>query len=171
MTGIGQGYLHVTPLQLAVAMARLANHGLRIQPRVLYAVQDARGGPLQLTSARVLGSIPMSRARYWDDVIAALERVVHSSRGTARAIGQDSPYHIAGKTGTSQVFGLRQDEKYDKESLPLELRDHALFIAFAPVGEPRIAVAVVAEHGGSGGVTAAPIARRVLDAYLKAGTS
>ncbi len=169
ITGIGQGYLQATPLQLAAAMASVANHGLRFQPHVLYATQDERGGPLDLASPRVLGTIPMSRTSYWDDVIASLTRVVNSSRGTARGIGHDAPYLIAGKTGTSQVFGLRPDEKYHKDEVPLELRDHALFIAFAPVKDPRIAVAVVAEHGGSGGATAAPIARQVLDAYLEGG--
>ncbi|MDH3899846.1 MAG: penicillin-binding transpeptidase domain-containing protein, partial [Gammaproteobacteria bacterium] len=92
--------------------------------------------------------------------------VVHSSRGTARSIGKDSPYRIAGKTGTAQVFGLKEEEKYDAETIAAELRDHALFIAFAPVDDPQIAVAVIVEHGGGGGAVAAPIARRIMDAYL-----
>jgi penicillin-binding protein 2 len=170
ITGIGQGYWQVTPLQLAVATAALANHGLRIRPRVLYASQEAGGGPLRLAAPEILGTIPMSQTSHWDDVVASLIRVVNSSRGTARAIGRDAPYLIAGKTGTSQVFGLKQEGKYDKNSVPFELRDHALFIAFAPAQEPRIVVVVVAEHGGSGGATAAPIARRVLDAYFKGNT-
>jgi penicillin-binding protein 2 len=167
ITGIGQGYWQVTPLQLAVATARVAEHGLRVKPRVLYASQGARGEPLELASPEVMGNIPMSRTSNWDEVIDSLIRVVNSSRGTARAIGHNAPFLIAGKTGTSQVFGLKQDEKYHKNSVPFELRDHALFIAFAPAKDPRIVVVVVAEHGGSGGATAAPIARQVLDAYFK----
>jgi penicillin-binding protein 2 len=93
--------------------------------------------------------------------------VVHSARGTARRIGVDSPYKIAGKTGTAQVFGLKQEEKYDAESIEEKLRDHALFIAFAPAEQPTIAVAVVVENGGGGGSVAAPIARAILDAYLQ----
>jgi len=93
--------------------------------------------------------------------------VVHSARGTARKIGEDSPYKIAGKTGTAQVYGLKEEEKYDAEAIEEKLRDHALFIAFAPVEKPRIVVAVVVEHGGGGGSVAAPIARTILDAYLQ----
>ena len=93
--------------------------------------------------------------------------VVHSARGTARRIGEDSPWTIAGKTGTAQVYGLKQEEKYDAESIPEELRDHALFIAFAPAEAPKIAVAVIIEHGGGGGSVAAPVARAILDGYLQ----
>ena len=87
--------------------------------------------------------------------------------GTARGIGKDSPYMIAGKTGTAQVFGLKQEEKYDAEAIAEKLRDHALFIAFAPIDDPKIAVAVIVENGGGGGSVAAPIARTILDAYLE----
>jgi penicillin-binding protein 2 len=86
--------------------------------------------------------------------------------GTARKIGQGSSYSIAGKTGTAQVFSLGRDEKYDVKRLAKHLQDHALFIAFAPTDNPRIAVAVIAEHGGGGSATAAPIAKQILDAYL-----
>jgi penicillin-binding protein 2 len=92
--------------------------------------------------------------------------VVHAPRGTARRIGEDSPYRIAGKTGTAQVFGLKQEEKYDAEAIEEKLRDHSLFIAFAPAGEPRIAIAVIVENGGSGSAVAAPIARTIMDAWL-----
>ena len=92
--------------------------------------------------------------------------MVHGARGTARAIGKDSPYRIAGKTGTAQVFGLKEEEKYDASAIAEKLRDHALFIAFAPAEKPTIAVAVIVENGGSGGAVAAPIARKILDAFL-----
>ena len=81
-------------------------------------------------------------------------------------MGLDSPYRIAGKTGTAQVIGIRQDEKYEEENIAEKFRDHSLFVAFAPVEKPRIALAVVVENGGSGSRTAAPIARKVLDYYL-----
>ncbi len=103
----------------------------------------------------------------WELVIAAMRDVMHGTRGTARASGQGATYQIAGKSGTAQVFTRQQDEDYEeKEDLAQHLRNHALFIAFAPVEAPKIAVAVVAEHGISGSRTAAPIARKVIDAYL-----
>jgi penicillin-binding protein 2 len=171
ITGIGQGFTLATPIQMAVATATLANHGLRVKPRVLYATRTGPEGRLTLEPPQVVGSVPMARASNWDGVIRFLTRVMHSSRGTARKSGEGAAYAIAGKTGTAQVFAIKQDEHYDKDSVPEELRDHALFIAFAPAEEPRIAVAVIVEHGGSGSSAAAPIARKVLDAYLVGHTS
>jgi penicillin-binding protein 2 len=155
----------VTPVQLAAATAYLANHGLRMQPRMLYATQDPYNGKLELERPRTLGTIPMPQTVNWDTIISAMTHVVHAPNGTARAIGVGAPFRIAGKTGTAQVFGLKQDEKYDKNKVPEELRDHALFVAFAPADNPRIALAVIVENGGSGSGAAAPIARQVIDAY------
>ena len=166
ITGIGQGYMLITPLQLATATAYLANHGLRMQPRLLYATQDPYSGKLELERSQVTGTIPMPKVANWDLIIDAMTRVVHSDSGTAHAIGKGAKYIMAGKTGTAQVFGLKQDEKYDKNKVPEELRDHAMFIAFAPADKPRIALAIIVEHGGGGSATAAPIARQILDAYL-----
>ncbi|HNV55591.1 MAG TPA: penicillin-binding transpeptidase domain-containing protein, partial [Pseudomonadales bacterium] len=95
-----------------------------------------------------------------------MEGVVHDPTGTAKRIAVDAPYRIAGKSGTAQVVGIAQDEEYDAGKISKKNWDHALFIAFAPAEAPRIAVAVVVENGGSGSGTAAPIARRILDAYL-----
>ena len=97
-----------------------------------------------------------------------MEAVAQSPGGTAYKIGKDAPYRIAAKTGTAQVAGLSQDEAKapDQSSIPLRLRDHALFIAFAPAENPMIAVGVIAEHGGHGGSVAGPVARMVMDQYL-----
>ena len=97
--------------------------------------------------------------------------MVHGKQGTARKIGLDIEYEIAGKTGTAQVFGLKEEEKYDAEKLAKKLHDHSLFIAFAPVAESRIAIAIVVEHGGSGSAVAAPIARTILDKFLEKSAS
>jgi penicillin-binding protein 2 len=92
--------------------------------------------------------------------------VMQGERGTARAAGQGASYEMAGKSGTSQVFSVGQDEEYEEEEIAEHLRDHALFISFAPVDNPKIAVAVIVENGRSGSRTAAPIARAMMDRYL-----
>ena len=166
ITGIGQGFFLVTPIQLATATAALANGGRLLQPNIIYAEQDANSDDLLPHQPRILDTITIAEQQHWDAAIESMIDVVHSARGTARRIGKDSPYTIAGKTGTAQVYGLKQEEKYDAEAIPEELRDHALFIAFAPAEEPKIAVAVIIEHGGGGGSVAAPVARSILDAYL-----
>ncbi|GAB4346688.1 MAG: penicillin-binding protein 2 [Gammaproteobacteria bacterium] len=167
ITGIGQGFTLTTPLQLASATATLAARGRRLEPRLVQGlVATGSEHPLSLEPEE-RRPVPVSNAANWDYIIKAMERVVHGPRGTARRIAQDAPYHIAGKTGTAQVFGIKQDEEYEAEEIEHQLRDHALFIAFAPVESPKIAVAVVAEHGGSGGAVAAPIARRVMDSYFE----
>ena len=167
ITGIGQGFFLVTPTQLAAATAALANGGHMIQPQIVHAEQEAESDDLVPHQPQLLETITINNQQHWDQVIAAMTDVVHSARGTARRIGTDSPYRIAGKTGTAQVFGLKEEEKYDAEAIAEKLRDHALFIAFAPVDEPRIAVAVIVENGGGGGSVAAPIARKIMDAYLQ----
>ena len=166
ITGIGQGFFLVTPTQLATATAALANGGHMMQPNIVHAEQEAESNELVPHQPQLLETITIGNQQHWDQVIAAMTDVVHSARGTARRIGKDSPYRIAGKTGTAQVFGLKQEEKYDASAIPEKLRDHALFIGFAPVEAPRIAVAVIVENGGGGGSVAAPIARIILDAYL-----
>ena len=167
IAGIGQGYMLATPLQLAHATAILAMRGrAHFQPRVLHATQEQGSDEIRTEPPRILPPIEISRADNWEYVADAMIQVVHGRWGTARAIGKGSPYLIAGKTGTAQVFSLGQDEKYDADKLDRHLHDHALFIAFAPADHPRIAVAVIAEHGGGGSSVAAPIAKQVLDAYL-----
>ncbi|MBT8117514.1 MAG: penicillin-binding protein 2, partial [Gammaproteobacteria bacterium] len=167
ITGIGQGFFLTTPIQLAVATAALANGGRMLAPNIVYAEQAANTEALIPHLPRPRETISISEQSHWDLVIGSMIDVVHGERGTARAIGKDSPYRIAGKTGTAQVFGLKQEEKYDAAAIEEKLRDHALFIAFAPADVPRIAVAVIVENGGSGGAVAAPIARKILDAFFE----
>ena len=158
--GIGQGYMLTTPLQLAVSTAFIASRGQRFEPRLLRQVGT------ELVVAPVLPALDDVSAEHWRVIISAMENVVHGSRGTARRIGLDSPYRIAGKTGTAQVIGIPQGEEYDAEQIAKRKRDHALFVGFAPADNPRIAVAVIVENGESGSGTAAPVARKVFDQYL-----
>ncbi len=166
ITGIGQGFELATPLQLANITATLADQGHRMQPHVVYAEQNPDSNAMQVIPPHLLGTIAKVRQSDWDDVIHDMHDVVHSIHGTARRISHNLKYTIAGKTGTAQVFGMKQDEEYVEEDIAKKLRDHALFIGFAPVKDPKIAVAVIVEHGGGGGSVAAPIARQVMDYYL-----
>ena len=164
IVGIGQGAFLATPLQLAVATASLASRGQFFQPRV------ARSAKLPGASAAedlpvVSHQIDVADPQRWDQIIHAMTQVVEGARGTAKAI-RSQDYRIAGKTGTAQVFTLGQNQSYNAARIDERMRDHALFIAFAPVDDPRIAVAVIVENGGHGGSTAAPVARQVMDAYL-----
>lgn len=167
ITGIGQGFMLSTPLQLAEATATLANRGERIRPHLLLRIGNGGDEPAVAVVEPPDTPIKLKQESYWDEVIQAMHRVVHSSTGTARALGRTLDYQIAGKSGTSQVFSIAQDGKYDASKLSRELLDHGLFIAFAPVDDPEIAVAVVVEHGSSGSGVAAPMASQVMDAYLE----
>jgi penicillin-binding protein 2 len=163
IVGIGQGYFLTTPLQLAAATATLANQGHHIRPRVVATIEKPDGGVQ--ASPKIIDDLQQLDPVHWNQVINAMTLVVEGTRGTARAIRSDR-YRIAGKTGTAQVFSVKQDEEYDEETVAKRKRDHALFIAFAPVEDPRIAIAVVVENGGHGGAVAAPIARKIMDHYL-----
>jgi len=154
ITGIGQGFIVVTPLQLAYATATLAGRGKAAPPRLVEFEPSAQ---------RV-----EHRPAHWEAVYEGMHAVVHGSRGTARAIAGEIPVEIGGKTGTSQVFGRPDDElETEPEDLPWFLRNHALFVAFAPFEDPRIAIAVVAEHGGGGSSVAAPVAAGVLERAMR----
>ncbi len=166
ISSIGQGFSLSTPLQLAHATAILANRGVRVTPRLLMAVRTPDSEePTPVEPDRSAERIQLRNEQHWDEVINAMRLSVTSPRGTARRIATPD-YQIAGKTGTSQVFSIAQDGHYDASQLARELHNHALFIAFAPVQDPQIAVAVVVEHGGSGSAVAAPVAREVMDAWL-----
>ena len=167
--GIGQGLLLATPLQLAAAMATIANHGARMKPELLHAYADPRGAERTDVEPALAERITLKDERHWDQLIGHLIDVVHSDRGTAHGIGYNAPYHIAGKTGTAQVRTIAQGERYDEKETPVRLRDHALFLAFAPAEAPKVAVAVVVENGGHGSSTAAPVARKVMDQIILGG--
>jgi penicillin-binding protein 2 len=166
IAGIGQGYMLTTPLQLAHATATVAMRGKRFAPRLVRAVRDGETGEVREVPPRELPPVQVSDPSYWDVVIGGMVGVMNDPWGTARRSQLGAPYKIAGKTGTAQVFSVGQNERYQEKDVAERLRDHALFISFAPADDPTIAVAVVVENGRSGSGTAAPIARKVLDAHL-----
>jgi penicillin-binding protein 2 len=166
--GIGQGYMSLTPLQLAHATARMAARGRGAKPHLVHAIEDPLNGEIVALKPELLPPIKLRNQALWERAIRSMELVTQAPYGTAYRIGKGAPYRIAGKTGTAQVAALSQseDKAPDLKSVPWELRDHAWFMAFAPADKPTIAVAVLAEHAGHGASEAAPIARAVLDAYL-----
>ncbi|PZR53311.1 MAG: penicillin-binding protein 2, partial [Stutzerimonas stutzeri] len=157
--GIGQGYMQATPLQLAQATALMATRGKWIRPHLARSI----GGEPPV-DPEPLPDIQLRDPRFWDYATHGMEQVLHGARGTARKVGESSVYRIAGKSGTAQVVAIRQGEKYDSAKLAERHRDHALFVAFAPVHDPKIAVAVMVENGESGSGVAAPVAKQVMDA-------
>jgi penicillin-binding protein 2 len=166
IASIGQGYMLATPLQLASAAATLATRGVRYQPRLVAAFENPMSGQRRLLDTHEAGRVAIDNEFYWDSILQAMNDVMQGPRGTARAVGMGAPYSMAGKSGTAQVFSVAQEEEYDEDEIAERLRDHALFIAFAPVENPQIAVAVIVENGSSGSGVAAPIARAVMDQYL-----
>lgn len=169
ITGIGQGFLLVTPLQLAAATAAMAERGLRAQLHLVGAEQNPTNGNLDPLPIHMLPRVPEGDPKDWNIIIQAMEDVVDNPHGTAHQLKKEADYTIAAKTGTAQVFGLGQEDTYNPKELARRLRDNALFIAFAPVADPRIAVAVIVEHGGGGSSAAAPIALKIMNTYLNGG--
>ncbi|MCH8301393.1 MAG: penicillin-binding protein 2 [Proteobacteria bacterium] len=166
IASIGQGYMLASPLQLANATAALAARGKRFTPHLVAAFEDPLTGRRTLIAPERLPDVNIKNDFFWDSVLSAMHDVMQSNTGTARAAGRGAPYQMAGKSGTSQVISISQDEEYDEEQIDERLRDHALFISFAPFDNPRIAVAVIVENGASGSRVAAPIARAIMDEYL-----
>jgi penicillin-binding protein 2 len=171
IASIGQGYMLATPLQLANAIAAVATRGKRYQPRLVAATHNTVTGKRTMYPAVRLDDIRLEDETHWDAVIFAMREVMHGARGTARAAGANAEYEMAGKSGTAQVFSIAQEEEYSEEEIDLRLRDHALFVSFAPVDDPQIAVAVIVENGSSGSRVAAPIARQIMDEYLGYGSN
>ena len=159
---IGQGFMLTTPLQLAVMTARIASRGSHIVPKLVDSKNDVhiKNDSVSLMPVDI-------EAEYWTYMHQAMQNVVHTPQGTAHRIGKDLNYTIAGKTGTAQVISIDADEEYDKTQIDQTQWDHALFIAFAPVEDPEIAMALIVENGEHGSSTAAPIARVILDSYFK----
>ena len=168
IAGIGQGYWVVTPLQLASALATLAAGGERRAPHLLHATQEGINAPLVRAATTAATPSFVRNPGHTTAVREGMVAVLHGPTGTARASGTGSPYLIAGKSGTAQRYRRSDDSDYDENKVAEHLRHQALFVAFAPAEAPRIAVAVVVEHGSSGSKAAAPVARRIIDAYLGA---
>jgi penicillin-binding protein 2 len=155
ISGIGQGFWVTTPLQLAAATTAMARRGNFIEPHFSVLEDVDAGAP-----------VPLGDSMDWERMIDAMEDVLHGERGTARGAARGLNYRIAGKTGTAQVFSIGQEEEYEEEEIEERLRDHALFVGFAPADSPSIVLALVIENGGSGGTTAAPVARQVFDYWV-----
>jgi len=164
IVGIGQGYTLVTPLQLAQATSILANNGIAMRPHLVTQIQNSLSGKNLVLPPTIQDNIPLN-----PDNIEIVKRGmvdVTLPGGTAASVGANASYAIAAKTGTAQVIGIKQNEKYNEHAVDERHRDHALFIAYAPAEDPKIAIAVIVENGGHGGSAAGPIARKVMDYYL-----
>ena len=164
-TSIGQGFMLATPLQLAVMSARIASRGEVRTPQLVKAING-----IDQPTITAEKDISISD-QHWDYVHKAMQNVVHSGRGTARSINKGLTYRIAGKTGTAQAISIDAEEKYDNTKIAKRQWDHALFIAFAPADDPKIAIGLIVENGEHGGSAAAPIARAVFDAYMQSNSS
>lgn len=164
IVGIGQGYTLTTPMQLAQATAILANNGVALKPRLVTAIQNGDSGTRRATPIEVVDRLEI-KPEHLELVRQAMLDVTRPG-GTAAAIGAKASYTIAAKTGTAQVVGIKQGQKYDEKATHERHRDHALFIAYAPAEAPKIAVALIVENGGHGGSVAGPIALQVMDYYL-----
>ena len=159
--GIGQGYMQVTPLQLAQATSLLASKGVWHRPHLAMSVGDQPP-----VDANPMPNIVLRDSHAWDQVNLGMQMVMHAPRGIARAAAAGAPYRIAGKSGTAQVVAIKQGERYNRNKTLERHRDNALFVGFAPADHPSIAIAVMIENGEAGGRVAGPVVREIMDAYL-----
>ena len=159
--GIGQGYMQVTPLQLAQATALIANKGVWNRPHLAKTVD---GTPP--VDEHPIPNLVLRDPRDWDQVNHAMQLVMHDPRGIARAAAQGVQYRIAGKSGTAQVVAIKQGERYNRLKTAERNRDNALFVGFAPAEDPQIVISVMIENGEAGGRVAGPVVRKVMDAWL-----
>lgn len=166
ITGIGQGFMTTSPLQLAVATVAIANKGIIIQPKLLKSIQTPAEKITEVDKG-LKKQIPIKDIHNWEDVIEGMRQTIYALKGSANRINKNLKYTLAGKTGTAQVFGLDAEEQYIAANLEERLKDHALFTGFAPIENPKIAIAVVVENAGSGSDNAAPLAKAVLDLYFE----
>ncbi len=164
IVGIGQGYMLVTPMQLAQATATLANRGVAMKPHFAMRFEGAFGQKVETVKPVIQDAVTIPE----EDFNIVENAMIHVTLpgGTARKVGTGAPYRVAGKTGTAQVISIKQNERYDAQTISERNRDHALFIAYAPVSDPKMAMAIIVENGEHGGSTAGPIARTVFDYYL-----
>jgi penicillin-binding protein 2 len=175
--GIGQGYWTATPIQMAKALTTLINNGKTFTPHfLLYKKSDiinAKQNQPTIESSKYIeeNSLIDVNPSYWALVKEGMHRVMFGSRGTARKVYADAKYQAAGKSGTAQVYGLKEKETYNINKIPENLRDHALFIAYAPYDKPKIALAIVLENGGGGSANGGLIARKILDYFLEGDNS
>jgi penicillin-binding protein 2 len=161
---IGQGFNLVTPLQMAVFTAAVANDGTLFRPRIVRQIKDTAGNVVKKTDPEIIGGIPAGE-KTLDLIKKGLVDVVQGNRGTARSI-RIKGIEMAGKTGTAQVFSRKTGEKFDNEKLGRNLQDHAWFVCFAPAENPVIAISVIIEHGEHGSSAAAPVAGALVEKYL-----
>ncbi len=156
---IGQGNMLATPMQLAVMTSTIANRGTRYRPQFIQKIGDKVHEP-------IIEEVFDTKPEYWDAVIGGMEEVMHGARGTARKASERAEYRMAGKSGTAQVVAIAQNAKYNSAALKERHRDHALFVAFAPIEAPQIAVAIMLENAEGGSSQAAPVARAIMDAHI-----
>ena len=159
--GIGQGYMQVTPLQLAQATALIANKGVWNRPHLARTVDG-----MPPVDEHPIPNLVLRDPRDWDQVNHAMQLVMHDPRGIAREAAQGVQYRIAGKSGTAQVVAIKQGERYNRLKTAERNRDNALFVGFAPAEDPQIVISVMIENGEAGGRVAGPVVRKVMDAWL-----
>lgn len=162
--GIGQGYMLATPMQLAQATSIFANNGVAMKPHLVTGIQDSMSGVVRPVPQVITDRIELKPENV--EIVRKGMEDVTLPGGTAVSVGAGAPYAVAAKTGTAQVVGIKQGERYDSNKLDERHRDHALFIAYAPAEDPQIALSIIVENGESGGAVAGPIARKVMDYYL-----
>ena len=165
IAGIGQGYMLATPMQLAYATSIIANRGFAFKPHILKQINLKDSNESLTTEPERIDHVMNIDEKYWDVVFDGMNAVVNEQRGTAYGVFPENS-DIAGKTGTSQVFSM---DKRSGDDVPEELRDHGLFIGFAPINNPEIVIAVIVENGGGGRVAAAPVAERMFNKFLEIG--
>ncbi|MFT7179070.1 MAG: penicillin-binding protein 2, partial [Oceanospirillaceae bacterium] len=167
--GIGQGFLSATPTQLATMAMVLANKGQWHQIRMIKSMDGVaveKVSDIGRSDPKQPENVVLKRSSDWKEIHNAMIDVMHGEIGTARRSGANSSYKIAGKTGTAQVLGIKQDEVYDAAKIAERFRDHGLYIGWAPAKDPVLAIAVIIENGGGGSSTAAPLARKLFDAQI-----
>lgn len=165
LIAIGQGFNLVTPLQMGSLISAVANGGTRYRPLIIKEIRDYDGSLLETTAPEILGRLPASKETL-NIIRKGLDDAVNTRRGTGWSARLPGGI-MAGKTGTAQVIKLAEDRDIKEEDIPFRFRDHAWFVAYGPTKKPRIAVAVLVEHGGHGSTAAAPIAREVIKTYLE----